>query len=324
MLDNKISTMLQLIEILFDEYQTKWLSSSDKVLPNRLEISQKTFQRYLSDIKNEFGFLITFDEEKQGKKSFYKVATVSDLIEKMLEAKKINLPEIISKIDSSTPEISKNLSFKDIKNIEKAQKKDSDIFLFNSKIFAEAIDDKVTKLKNNIKEHLWTILRYKYRNKEELIEIKPMKIVFSEDNWYLIAFTEEDKIRFFRIAFIDNIIPSDKNSFHFKELNEKLDEFIKYKFQNSMTIDEDIKVATLKVSPRIAIYFQKTSKKYLKSQEFKEKLDDGSVIFTLNYTQPIEVLPFIKRWLPDIEILEGNDLKSQLKDDLTKALELIK
>ncbi|MBE3606704.1 hypothetical protein CCAL13119_07075 [Campylobacter sp. RM13119] len=30
----------------------------------------------------------------------------------------------------------------------------------------------------------------------------------------------------------------------------------------------------------------------------------GSVEFSINFTQDMDILPFIKRWLPDIEILD--------------------
>ncbi len=61
-------------------------------------------------------------------------------------------------------------------------------------------------------------------------------------------------------------------------------------------------------------------KPHLKSQKFIRKNGDGSVEFTLEYTQPIEVLPFIKKWLPDLQILSPKELSDELKEDLRRYL----
>ena len=67
----------------------------------------------------------------------------------------------------------------------------------------------------------------------------------------------------------------------------------------------------IRALPETAYYFDEGMKKFLSSQTFVEKLDDGSVIFTLSYTQPLEVLPFIQRWLPYL-ILEDGEVKDAL------------
>ena len=52
-------------------------------------------------------------------------------------------------------------------------------------------------------------------------------------------------------------------------------------------------------------------------------MSDGSVIFSIDFTQDMEILPFIKRWLPDIEILEPKSLRDKFKDELKAALDLL-
>jgi len=65
-------------------------------------------------------------------------------------------------------------------------------------------------------------------------------------------------------------------------------------------------------------------KKFLSSQNFKKKLEDGSVIFTLEYTQPLEILPFIQRWLPDLIILEPQELKDEYMQKLEDTISNLK
>ena len=43
---------------------------------------------------------------------------------------------------------------------------------------------------------------------------------------------------------------------------------------------------------------------------------DGSVEFSVEYTQSIEILPFVKKWLPDLKILFPLSLKEELDEQL--------
>ena len=56
----------------------------------------------------------------------------------------------------------------------------------------------------------------------------------------------------------------------------------------------NFKKATLKASPGIALYFKESMKTFFPSQQYVRTEEDGSIIFTVEYTQPMEVLPFIK------------------------------
>jgi len=83
------------------------------------------------------------------------------------------------------------------------------------------------------------------------------------------------------------------------------------------------KTAKIKANPNIAKYFKKGMKKFLSSQKFEKELKDGSVIFSVTYTQELEVLPFIQRWLPDLIILSPEELKTTYKEKLKKMIEYL-
>ena len=59
-------------------------------------------------------------------------------------------------------------------------------------------------------------------------------------------------------------------------------------------------------------------KKYL--SEFFIFLE-SYIIFTVDYMRPMEVLPFIKQWLPDLRILEPDSLRKRMETQLTEFLE---
>ncbi len=163
-------------------------------------------------------------------------------------------------------------------------------------------------------------------------EIKPIKIVFTDDNWYL-AFEYKEKqnstgFRLGRIAFIDEDITfskdfaySTKKSFQAKEIQKYID-FLKDDLQNAMTLyGEEKKVATLKAKGFISMYFKEGMKKFFSTQKFIEELEDGSAIFTIAYTQELEILPFVQKWMPDLLILEPQELKDAYRKKLQLAIE---
>ena len=63
-------------------------------------------------------------------------------------------------------------------------------------------------------------------------------------------------------------------------------------------------------------------KKFFRSQKFISETKDNGVLFSVEYTQDLEILPFIQKWLPDLEILEPQSLKDSYKIKLKKALTL--
>lgn len=128
--------------------------------------------------------------------------------------------------------------------------------------------------------------------------------------------------RLLRVAFIVSLSKSSKN--YQKNVIEKYKTHFD-KIQNAMSLPSEVsQKALLKASPKVAIYFRKGMKLFFPTQKFKKKLDDGSVTFGINFTQDMEILPFIKKWLPDIEVLGPIDLRQTFKEQLKIALDIYK
>ena len=132
-----------------------------------------------------------------------------------------------------------------------------------------------------------------------------------EGNWYLAYVDNEDKVRFGRISFMEDVSYASKaESFQPSTVAKQMN-FLS-NIQNAMTLyNKPKKTARLKARGIAAKYFYEGMKPFLSSQKFEKILDDGSVIFTLEYTQPMEIMPFIQGWLPNIVILEPQELKEQ-------------
>ncbi|OYZ56053.1 MAG: hypothetical protein B7Y17_07185, partial [Sulfuricurvum sp. 24-42-5] len=113
------------------------------------------------------------------------------------------------------------------------------------------------------------------------------------------------------IAFIDKIEYSKQKTSYQKSVLDRYDDFFAT-MQNPMSRPfVPKKTAILKAHGRIAVYFKESMKKFMESQTFIREEEDA-VVFSVDYTQPLEVLPFIKEWLPDMEILEPKELREML------------
>jgi hypothetical protein len=77
------------------------------------------------------------------------------------------------------------------------------------------------------------------------------------------------------------------------------------------------KTVTIKALPEVSQYFKEGMKKFFKSQKFIEEQKDGSVVFSLQYTQPLEILPFIQKWMPSL-IPQKGEIFDIMKKNIEK------
>lgn len=162
-------------------------------------------------------------------------------------------------------------------------------------------------------------LSYEYKNSELLEELKCLKLIYTQNNWYLAVETNEVKFRLLRLRFIKEICYAKKSNFQ----KSVLDKYSSYfsRFENAMSLfTQEPQVAHLKVAPFIAIYFQEGMKPFFKSQKHIKTYEDGSIEFSVNFTQPLEILPFVKQWLPGMQIISPESLRQTLIDELHSAI----
>jgi len=276
--------------------------------------------RYLEETE---GLLI---REKQGKTHYWRLKDKGLIAEKLSQKDAINLNYAIElNKDEFSPDT--------IKTLKKMFTSNSKTLLGNLSISEELNDETMNKnydlLTEAIANHYYVQLHIDdTAHKKIYKEVKPIKIIFMNDNWYL-AFEYPDdsqkKFQFSRLVFIKRVkyCKDEKfashNSFQAQSV-EKYIEFIK-SAQSSMTLyGKESKTATIQALPRVAKYFDKGMKTFLSSQKFSRKCDDGSVIFTLEYTQPLEILPIIQKWMPDLIIIAPEELRKEYIAKLKKTL----
>jgi predicted DNA-binding transcriptional regulator YafY len=158
--------------------------------------------------------------------------------------------------------------------------------------------------------------------KDRVFNIKPYKILFMDENFYLASETIGEKFLFstFRISKIKKVIPKSE-TFH---KNSQIESFIK-EMQTSLaryTQDyrQNLIEVIVEVDSKKANYFK--AKKHLLSQKIVEEKDDGVLKLSYKVTQFDEITPLIKKWIPHIKVISPNELKEQINSELKLFLEI--
>ncbi len=309
MKDTQFKRMLFILEE-FNDRKDGILDGYDEVLQHEFDLSPKQIDRLLQKISNEMD---NIQPIKIGRKKAYKLIKPIDLfVETFKNANEINW--LFNMAHDADPEI--------FKELEEYTNKTKHVFQFKNTPFEDikSLEEKEVfkRLKSAVEHREYRKIKFKGRD-EAQDNLKCLKLIFMDGNWY-IAYIEDEQLRFGRISFIEKVeYASNIGSFQPSGIKKQMD-FLQT-VQNSMTrYDKPTKIARLQAKPFIAKYFDEDMKKFMLSQKFEKKLDDGSIIFTVEYTQAIEILPFIQGWLPNLLILEPKDLKEQYLKRLTQTI----
>jgi hypothetical protein len=164
-------------------------------------------------------------------------------------------------------------------------------------------------------------IEYKTTNINKYNNVKPYKILYMNDNYYLA--TEVDTEYKFSMYRIENII-----TLNIKETVFSIDPDI-LEFINNMQTpfskyrenyqDYLIKVV-VEIASEKAKYFK--VKNFLPSQEILKVKENGNLLIQYEVTQELEVEDIIKKWIPYIHIHEPLSLKDKILNDLKKYISM--
>jgi len=301
------------------------ISNKNKDILELFECSERTLKRYLNELKEKYPQIDTVISDRI---TFYYLNNdISNIVHEYLSTSD-DMSWLIQMINSSDKTIFNKLEDETKKRLERVLSSEKDIFLYQNSPF-EVFDSNhgqqiFRALKSAVKNNEYRDIHYNYNNYTILKDVKCLKLIFMENNWYIAIGTKhketkEDIVLFLRVSFIEKIEYSSKNSYQPSTI-QKYNDFFKT-FQNPMSLyGVKKKRAIILASPKVAKYFKPNMKKLLTSQQFIEEKEDGSIKFSLDYTQPIEILPLIKKWLPDLKILSPQSLGDTLLNDLKKYI----
>jgi len=150
-------------------------------------------------------------------------------------------------------------------------------------------------------------LTYEAAEGKKEYKLGPLKIIYYEGFWYLLAQADGKKgIQKFRLEKIRDAEMLGESFSPSGNLQSMLDESVNVWFSGK----RDKKVL-LKVDKEIASYFEQ--KTYFPMQKIKKRFKDGSLLIETMIGQDNEVIFTVKHWMPHIMILEPEELNGKIK-----------
>ena len=174
----------------------------------------------------------------------------------------------------------------------------------------EKIDNfknEIIQIKNAVESK--SIIKCFYNDKNR--EIYPLKILNLEGFWYLIIFEPIDnKIKTFHLNTIKNIeVLNSDFSFDEEKINSFDNAISAYYKPNNESI-----LIQLFIDSKVSRYFQR--KPLNKSQRVLKIYDDESCDIELTITEYMEIIPTIQRYIPFIGVIEPQELKIRVKENI--------
>lgn len=305
------------------------LFGKNKELKDAIKANERSLRRYLEEIHQLYGHIVLTEKKikefADRKVTVYRISEkkdVSSVLRFFLEEKS-DLTWVIQMLNEQDPSLLHELESDTKKAIEDELRDDEDIFLFSSKPF-EIFESKEQKkifsnLKKAVKLHEYRKIYYRYNEDIIYENVKCLKMIYAQNNWYIGIETEKEIFKLLRIHFIKEVNYSKKNSYQ-KNVLKKYHGYFQ-RFENAMSLaTKNPNTAILRASSKIAMYFEEDMKPFFKSQKFIKKNNDGSVEFSVIYTQPLEILPFIKQWLPNMLVLSPKTLRNSLLNELQDSI----
>lgn len=290
------------IKALQNEYL--WEGKSERTIQRDLEVIKDIFPNSFETIRGEGCY------KAVTKKSFENFLTPQNI---SLLVQAFNITQASDSFESF------DLDRDDRSIIENKIKESKKIYEFKNKPFERKSGD--SELFHLLEESIYQQKVLKIEYDAKTLELKPYKILFMHENFYL-ACERENKFKFslLRISKIKKEhITQQAKTFH---KNPEILDFIKDIQTPFSTYSPDYKNrlidVVLEVDASKAFFFK--NKNFLKSQTIIKEREDGNLLISYKVTQFKELDELIKKWIPYIRVVEPIALKEQLKSELSEYL----
>jgi len=283
--------------------------------------SEKTIRRDLDVIKEMFPE--SFELIRGGESGCYKAIT-KEAFDNFMKPSTLSLMVQTFSIAQHS-DLFNNLDMDgDDKRIIESKIKDlKKVYEFKSKPFEnKSSDAKIfKKLENAINYKKEILIDYEVPNTIIQINVKPYKIVFMNENFYLACEVINENYSFsvYRISKIQDVSNANRTFHH----NPDIVSFIKAMQTPLATyrpnFKEHLVEVIVEVDSKKAVHFK--AKKYLTSQTILEEKENGNLLVKFTVTQDIELKDLVKRWLPYVKIISPLSLKEKIAQDIAHYLE---
>ena len=174
-------------------------------------------------------------------------------------------------------------------------------------------DTPITRtLEECVRGREWVTICYKGGKMADYL-MRPLKLMWVEGFWYLLALTTDDKLLKFRLEKITSAKATNKPFKYNKNIDKILRESTNIWFEKDRPLE-----VTLEVSAECAKYFKR--KTYFPLQKVEKELKDGRIILSCKAAKEEEILPTILHWLPHIKVVSPISLHKRVKEVLSDYL----
>lgn len=288
-----------------------WEGKSDKTLRRDLDVIREYFPN-------------SFEIIRGGEKGCYKAIT-KDIFNNFMDTNTLTLMVQTFNIAQRNNILEGlNISDDDKYIIDSKIKKLKECYEFITKPYETKKGDTFLfkEMEKAIHYKMYTTITQKENGDLKEYKVKPYKIIFMHENFYLACENTnlEHPFSIFRISNIQKVKPYAK-TFH---INPDIESFIKEvqtpfpKYTPSYRTHMIEVVVTIDSTK--AKFFK--LKKFLSSQKIIETKKDGSLLLSYRVTQETEMEELIKKWIPYMIVIKPISLKQRIENDLKKYLNI--
>lgn len=242
--------------------------------------------------------------EKSGHKYFMPKEMRSDEIIKQAEMNTSMMDALLSKVFPSL----------ETSHLFAQHPKNAHYFYFDFVLEEICSEELIANIVFALSKHV--AVTFEYSNKagtKQQKTVYPLKIANFDGNWYLIAYDLiADKLKTYHLKEITALVVEQNDFLGLKR--EKLEK--EADLIHSPWYNQNPQEVTLKAEG-IAVEYIK--RKQHPNLTIKEETEDA-LILIMKYYNTVEVMQFVKKWLPFVSIVDDEVLNSALNDILTKAL----
>ena len=179
--------------------------------------------------------------------------------------------------------------------------------------------DIVRQIEHVIKYRMVIELGYQTQSKVMTIPYEPYRIVFMQDNFYLVGKnTRITRVELLRLGRIISVQRMGKTF-----LRERgIEQFIEQIQTPWADYSKKPQVVRIRVDKAVAKYFR--AKDYLPSQKIIDENEYGQLIIEYQITNFLEIEELLIKWAGNIDILEPRPLKRYIRRQVERKLERLK
>jgi predicted DNA-binding transcriptional regulator YafY len=276
-------------------------------LAQTYDVTPRSIRRDLELIKDIFGTFITKDGECYRAYDKLLLDKVLSATELMQLSNIVNLLQLTQK-DHQLSEATGAL-------INRAQ----EVYLFKNKPFEQFTNHEILrKVEHTISFRLTIDVTYSTRKDDIHFTLEPYRIVFLNENFYLIGHAKgQQRVEFLRLSMIKEVRSTGKTFIHdtnIKQFIERLQTpFAMYELKE--------RVIVVRVSKQIKKYF--LLKDYLPSQRITEHYPNGDIQIEFTVTRFKEIEELLLKWMPGMRILSPDGLKEHMKRVLERKMQVL-